>query len=252
MASASSTAQVVAAARHRRVHAGAAHLLEGHLLADDLLGHPRRAQVHRRVALDHDHDVAEGRDVGAAGSRRAEQAADLRHPAGELHLVVEDPARAPAAREELHLVGDAGAGGVDQVDDGQIVPASASSVSRTIFSTVRAPHEPAFTVGSLAMTQTGRPSTRPRPGDHAVGRQVGGQGVGEQAVLHERRRRRRAASMRSRTNSLPCRASFVGLGVQVAVEGTRTGRNAAPAMSSVRRTRPLPASDREPEPCARP
>src|SRR5438477_4970825 len=39
----------------------------------------------------------------------------------------------------------------------------ACSVSRTIFSTVRAPHEPALTVGSLAMTQTGRPSTRPTP-----------------------------------------------------------------------------------------
>ena len=40
---------------------------------------------------------------------------------------------------------------------------SAYSVSRTIFSTVRAPHEPAFTVGSLAITHTGRPSTRPTP-----------------------------------------------------------------------------------------
>ena len=40
---------------------------------------------------------------------------------------------------------------------------SACSVSRTIFSTVRAPHDPAFTVGSLAMTHTGRPSTRPTP-----------------------------------------------------------------------------------------
>src|SRR5918995_5154747 len=39
----------------------------------------------------------------------------------------------------------------------------ACSVSRTIFSTVRGPHEPAFTVGSLAMTQTGRPSIRPTP-----------------------------------------------------------------------------------------
>ena len=35
---------------------------------------------------------------------------------------------------------------------------SACSVSRTIFSTVRAPHEPAFTVGSLATTHAGRPS----------------------------------------------------------------------------------------------
>ena len=40
---------------------------------------------------------------------------------------------------------------------------SAISVARTIFSTVRAPHEPALTVGSLAMTTAGRPSTIPRP-----------------------------------------------------------------------------------------
>ncbi len=39
----------------------------------------------------------------------------------------------------------------------------AVSVRRTIFSTVRAPHEPALTVGSLAMTHTGRPSMRPVP-----------------------------------------------------------------------------------------
>ena len=35
--------------------------------------------------------------------------------------------------------------------------------ARTIFSTVRAPHEPALTVGSLAMTIAARPSTVPRP-----------------------------------------------------------------------------------------
>ena len=34
---------------------------------------------------------------------------------------------------------------------------------RMIFSTVRAPHEPAFTVESLAIRQTGRPSTVARP-----------------------------------------------------------------------------------------
>ncbi len=34
---------------------------------------------------------------------------------------------------------------------------------RMIFSTVRAPQEPAFTVESLAIRQTGRPSTVPEP-----------------------------------------------------------------------------------------
>ena len=41
--------------------------------------------------------------------------------------------------------------------------AKATSVARMIFSTVRAPHEPALTVGSLATATAGRPSTRPRP-----------------------------------------------------------------------------------------
>ena len=40
---------------------------------------------------------------------------------------------------------------------------NAVSVSRTIFSTVRAPQEPALTVGSFAITQTGRPSISPTP-----------------------------------------------------------------------------------------
>ena len=34
------------------------------------------------------------------------------------------------------------------------------AIFRTIFSTVRAPHEPAFTVESFAITHTGRPSMR--------------------------------------------------------------------------------------------
>ena len=40
---------------------------------------------------------------------------------------------------------------------------SATSVIRMIFSTVRAPQEPALTAGSLATTSAGRPCTSPRP-----------------------------------------------------------------------------------------
>ena len=116
IASSSVFDQEVAAAGDAGVHLRPAHLLERDLLADHHLGHPRRAEVHRGVALAHDHDVAEGRDVGAAGGRGPEQQADLRHPAGEPHLVVEDPPGAAAAREHLHLVGDPRAGRVDQVD----------------------------------------------------------------------------------------------------------------------------------------
>ena len=108
--------QEVAAARDAGVHLRPAHLLEGHLLADHHLGHPRRAEVHRGVALAHDHDVAEGRDVGAAGGGGPEEQADLRHPPREDDLVVEDPPGPAAAGEHLHLVGDPRAGGVDEVD----------------------------------------------------------------------------------------------------------------------------------------
>ncbi len=63
------------------VHLGAAHLLERDLLADDHLGHARRAEVHAGVALDHHDDVAERRDVGAAGRGGSEEQAHLRHQA---------------------------------------------------------------------------------------------------------------------------------------------------------------------------
>ena len=40
---------------------------------------------------------------------------------------------------------------------------SATSVIRMIFSTVRAPQDPAFTLGSFATTRAARPWTKPRP-----------------------------------------------------------------------------------------
>ncbi len=113
--------QVVAATRDRGVHACPAHLLQGHFLADDLLGHARRAEVHAGVALDHDHHVVERGDVSATGSRRPEQAADLGNLAAELDLVGEDATRPAPAGEQLDLVGDACAGGIDEPEDRQLV-----------------------------------------------------------------------------------------------------------------------------------
>ena len=55
-----------------------------------------------------------------------------------------------------------------------------------IFSTVLGPHEPALTVGSLAITATGRPASMPMPGDDAVGAQARPLPVREQALLDER------------------------------------------------------------------
>ena len=62
----------------------------------------------------------------------------------------------------------------------------ACSVRRTIFSTVRAPHDPAFTVGSLAITHTGRPSMRPTPVTTPSAGRSSAVVVGQQAVLDER------------------------------------------------------------------
>jgi len=59
--------QRVAQPAFARVHPSAAELFERDLLPDHHLDHPRRAEVHRSVALDHDHDVAEGGYVSAAG-----------------------------------------------------------------------------------------------------------------------------------------------------------------------------------------
>src|SRR5215207_2216676 len=84
---------------------------------------------------------------------------------------------------------------------------SACSVSRTIFSTVRAPHEPAFTVGSLAMTHTGRPSTRPTPvTTPSAGRSSARLLASSPSSTNESLSR--SDARRSRTNSLPCAASL--------------------------------------------
>ena len=120
------------------MHPRAAHLLERDLLADDHLGHARAAEVHGRVAVEHDHDVAERGDVGAAGGAGAEQQAHLRHEAGQLDLVVEDAPRAATAGEHLHLLGDARAGGVHEVEH-RDPQRSARSWMRRIFSTVLGP-----------------------------------------------------------------------------------------------------------------
>ena len=155
------------------MHPGAAHLLERGLLADDHLGHARRPEVHRGVALDHDHDVAERRDVGAAGGRRAEQAADLGHLPGQLHLVVEDPPGAPPAGEQLDLVGDAGAGGVDEPEDGQLVAQRVLGEPHDLLDRARAPRA-GLHGGVVGHHAHGPPVDRAHAGHDAVGGQVVG------------------------------------------------------------------------------
>lgn len=90
------------------------------------------------------------------------QAADLGNSAGQRHLELEDPRRSSSTREETHLVGEAAARGVHEIDDRQQV-AVGPLQDADLFSQVKAPQEPAFTVKSWAMTATGRPSIAPTP-----------------------------------------------------------------------------------------
>jgi hypothetical protein len=212
--------QVVAAAADGGVHAGAAHLLQRHDLADDLLRHARRAEVHAGVALDHDHHVAERGDVGAARRRRAEQAADLRHLAAELHLVAEDAAGTTPPGEQLHLVGDARAGGVDEPEDGQLVPQRVLGDTHDLLHGARTPRA-GLHRGVVGHHQRGAAVHPALAGDHAVGGQVGGQRVGQQAVLHERagveQQRQPVAH-----EQLALAGQLLALAVQVAGEGACT------------------------------
>src|SRR5690606_6600173 len=78
---------------------------------------------------------------------------------------------------------------------------------RTIFSTVRAPHDPALTVGSLAITHTGRPSTVPTPVTTPSARRSSATALARRpSSTNEPGSTSR--SMRSRTKSLPCFSSF--------------------------------------------
>ena len=163
----------VAAARDAGVHLRAAHLFQRHLLTDHHLRHPRRAKVHRGVAVAHDYDVAEGGNVGAACGAGAEQHADLRHDAGELNLVEEDPPGAAAAGEHLDLVGDSRPGGVDEVDDRNPPLQRALLDSQDLLDRLRAPR--AGLNGWVICHHGDRP-----PGD---GADAGHNTVGAKAIL---------------------------------------------------------------------
>ena len=85
--------------------------------------------------------------------------------------------------------------------------ASAASDARTIFSTVRAPHEPAFTIGSLATTMAGTPSIVPRPvTTPSAGSPVAMALASTASSTNDPSSSSR--SMRSRAVSFPCPRSF--------------------------------------------
>jgi len=69
------------------------------------------------VSPHHHGVVAQCGHIGRTGRRGAEEGADLGHSTGDLHLVVEDVAPSPSSRVALELLVDAGAGGVEEVDE---------------------------------------------------------------------------------------------------------------------------------------
>ena len=80
------------------------------------LGEVRAGERHRALADDHRHEVGESRDVGGARGARAEHRRDHRDDARHLDLLAEEVARAGEERARRLL--DAGAGRVEQPDQG--------------------------------------------------------------------------------------------------------------------------------------
>ena len=193
--------QVVRAARLRHVHPGPAHLLQRRDLADHHLRHPRRAQVHRRVALDHEDDVAERRDVRPTRRRRPEQAADLRHLPRQPHLVVEDPPRAAPTREQLHLIRQPRPGRVHQPDDRDLLGQRRLRGAHHLLDRPCAPR-PRLHHRVVGHDDRRHPLDRPAPRDDAVRRQPGGHGV-RQHASSTNEPSSSSRSMRSRAVNLP-------------------------------------------------
>jgi hypothetical protein len=103
-------------AGHGGVHVGAADLLQRHRLAGHRLDHLRPGDEHIGVGPGHDDEVHQRRRIGGAARAGAADHRDLRHHAGQQHVLVE---HAAVARERVHALLDAGAGGILEGDDGR-------------------------------------------------------------------------------------------------------------------------------------
>ena len=139
------------------MHAGAAHLLQRGLLAGDHLDHagaPRYMERCRRPS-------PRCRRRRGCRRRRRRRGRRARRPGGSARAGPGCGRCGPrrGGREEPDLVGDAGAGGVDEVDDGQRVLERAVSMTRMIFSTVRRAPGAGLDGGVVGDQATGRPST---------------------------------------------------------------------------------------------
>ena len=96
------------------MHAGAAEVLLGDLLAGHLLHDVGTGDEHVRGLVDHEHEVGHDRAVDRAAGARAHDHRDLRRHARGLDVAVEDAAVA-VERDDALL--DAGAGAVVEADD---------------------------------------------------------------------------------------------------------------------------------------
>ena len=176
--------QHVAAAGNLAVHERAAQRLERRLLADRHLDHARAAHVEGRLALDHDHDVGERRQVRRSRRRRAEQDAHLRDHAGELDLVVEDAPGVEPAREDLDLLRDAPAGGVHHIEEGHPEPGRLFLDAHDLLDRLLAPRAGLDRV-VVGHDADGATADRADAGDDAVRGRIRLGGAGEQPVLLE-------------------------------------------------------------------
>ena len=113
---------VVGDAGGAAVDVGAAQLLGRDHLAGRGLHQRRAGEEDGALVADDDALVAHRRHVGAAGGAASHHHRDLGDALRrQVGLVVEDAAEVVAAGEDLVLVGQVGAAGIDQVDAGQAV-----------------------------------------------------------------------------------------------------------------------------------
>jgi hypothetical protein len=170
------------------VHARPAELLEGRLLADGHLDHPRRSYVEACLAVDHDYAIGERGEICRARGRRPEEDADLGDHAGKLDLIVEDAAGVEAARKDFDLFGDPSPRRVDQVEQRDAKPLRALLDAHDLLHRLFAPGAGLHRV-VIGHDAHGAAADPADPGDDAVSGRVRLLVAGEEEVLLEVRSR---------------------------------------------------------------
>ena len=170
------------------MHAGAPQLLQRGLLPHRHLDHAGAAHVEGGLAVDHDHEIGQGRQVGRSRRGRPEENAHLRHHARQLDLVVEDPSGVEATGEDLDLLGDPPAGGVDQIHHGNLQARRLLLDAHDLLHGLLAPGAGLHRV-VVGHDADGAPAHRSHARDDAIRRGVRLFGAREEPVLLELRAR---------------------------------------------------------------